>query len=119
MTVPRVIYWNNIPSPYFVDRLNAVADRRNVDIEAWFCERLEPDRSWAVDESTFRFQHRYVPGGPVSLPGGGRHHVNVPVRLLSRSRPDLLVSLYAEPTFLFGWWLARTAGIRTAFRVLP
>lgn len=119
MTKARVVYWNNIPSPYFVDRLNAVADRGNVDIEAWFCERLEPDRSWSVDESTFRFPYRYVPGGPVSLPRLGRHHANFPVGLLGRSRPDLLVSLYAEPTFLFGWWLARTAGIRTAFRVLP
>ncbi len=114
-----VVYWNNIPSPYFVERLNAVADRGNLDVEAWFCERLEPDRSWAIHESTFRFRYRYLPGGPVSLPGHGRHHLNAPLRLLGRSRPDLLVSLYAEPTFLLGWWLARTAGIRTAFRVLP
>lgn len=119
MANAKVVYWNNIPSPYFVDRLNAVADRGNVDIEAWFCERLEPDRSWTVDESAFRFPHHYVPGGSVSLPRLGRHHANLPVGLLGRSRPDLLVSLYAEPTFLLGWWLARTAGIRTAFRVLP
>ena len=119
MARPKVVYWNNIPSPYFVARLNAVADRGNVDVEAWFCERLEPDRSWTVDESKFRFRYRYLPGGPVTVPGLGRWHVNAPLRLLGRSRPDLLVSLYGEPAFLLGWWLARAAGIFTAFRVLP
>jgi glycosyltransferase involved in cell wall biosynthesis len=116
---PKVVYWNNMPSPYFVERLNAVADRGNVDVEGWFCERLEPDRSWTVDESAFRFRYRYLPGGTVSLPRLGRHRLNAPLPLIGRSRPDLLVSLYSEPTFLLGWWLARTAGVRTAFRVLP
>jgi glycosyltransferase involved in cell wall biosynthesis len=113
------VYWNNIPSPYFVERLNAVADRGNVDIEAWFLERLEPDRSWIVDESRFRFRYRYLPGVAVDLRRLGRVHISVPAPLARRPRPDLVVSLYAEPTFLLGWQMARMAAIRTAFRFLP
>jgi glycosyltransferase involved in cell wall biosynthesis len=35
--------------------------------------------------------------------------------LLRRDLPDLLVSLYAEPSFLLGWAIARGRGVRTAF----
>ena len=119
VTRPRVVYWNNIPSPYAVARLNAVVARANIALEVWFCSRNEPDRSWPVNESEFRFPWRYLPGGRVHVPGFGDHYFNLPVGLLSRRRPDLLVSLYAEPTFLAGWSAARTAGVRVAFRYLP
>lgn len=114
-----MVYWNNIPSPYAVARLNAVAMRGSVALEVWFCSRTEPDRSWAVREEEFRFSWRYLPGGRISIPGLRRHYFNLPVRLLARDRPDLLVSLYAEPAFIAGWWAARTAGTRVAFRYLP
>ncbi len=32
---PRVVYWNNIPSPYMVERSNRIAERGNLDFEAW------------------------------------------------------------------------------------
>src|SRR5215203_3730272 len=89
---PRVVYWNNIPSPYAVARLNAVVSRNNVALEAWFCARTEPDRSWAVREVDFMFPWRYLPGGRLRLPGLGRRYVNLPLGLLRRDRPDLLVS---------------------------
>jgi glycosyltransferase involved in cell wall biosynthesis len=119
VSAPRVVYWNNIPSPSAVARLNTVAARGNVDLRVWFCSRTEPDRSWAVDESKFQFRWRYLPGGPIDIPGFGRNYWNLPVGLLARDPCDLLVSLYAEPTFVAGWWAARTAGIRVAFRYLP
>jgi hypothetical protein len=46
---PRVVRWNNIPSPYAAPRLDAVAARANVTLEAWFCYRSEPDPE-AVNE---------------------------------------------------------------------
>jgi glycosyltransferase involved in cell wall biosynthesis len=116
---PRVVYWNNIPSPYAVARLNAVVARGNVALEAWFCSRTEPDRAWAVREEDFRFPWRYLPGGRINIPGLRPHYFNLPIALLRRDRPDLLVSLYAEPAFVAGWWAARTAGTRVAFRYLP
>jgi glycosyltransferase involved in cell wall biosynthesis len=111
---PRVVYWNNIPAPYFVDRFNAVARRGNVDLEAWFSTRTESDRSWIVDESTWEFPSRYLPS--VKL---GSRSVALPTGLLARQRPELLISLHSNPSFLAGFAFARSAGIRTAFRVLP
>jgi glycosyltransferase involved in cell wall biosynthesis len=109
---PFVVYWNNIPSPYMVERFNALADRDAFEFEAWFNDRIEADRSWAVDEASWRFRHRYLPS--TRLFGRTQHW---PLPVLGR-RPDVLVSLYAEPAFLVGWALAKLRGARTAFRVL-
>ncbi len=108
--LPRVVYWNNIPSPYMVERFNAVARRDNLDFEAWFNERREADRSWDVDESQWLFRYRYLP----SI-GIGRRRLNLATQLLSKDTPDLLVSLYAEPSFVLGWAVARARGVPTAF----
>ncbi|MBA1146048.1 glycosyltransferase [Ectothiorhodospiraceae bacterium WFHF3C12] len=111
---PLVVYWNNIPSPYMVDRFNALAERADgFDFEVWFNDRIEPDRSWIVDERSWRFRYRYL---PVTTLFGRRLHWPAP--LLVGPPPALLVSLYAEPVFVFGWLLARLRGARTAFRVL-
>lgn len=109
---PRVVYWNNIPSPYMVDRFNSLARRGNVEIEAWFNRRREPDRSWDVLEKTWEFTYRYLP----SISWQGRQ-LTFPTPMLSVNA-DLLVSLYAEPAFVVGWLLARARGIKTCFRVL-
>ncbi len=106
---PRVVYWNNIPSPYMVERFNALADRGTFEFEAWFNDRIEPGRSWEVDESNWRFRYRYIPTTQLA---GSMFHWPFPV--LSR-KPDVLVSLYAEPVFLIGWLLARLRGSKTAF----
>lgn len=110
MKRPRVVYWNNIPSPYMVERFNAVVARDNLDFEAWFNARLEADRSWDVDEVSWAFRSRYLP----SLPVAGRR-LSLPAPLLHEAAPDLLVSLYAGPSFLFGWNVAHLRGARTAF----
>jgi glycosyltransferase involved in cell wall biosynthesis len=105
----NIVYWNNIPSPYMVERLNALADRNSFNFEAWFNDRIEPDRSWEVDENTWRFRYRYLPTIKIS---GRRFHF--PLTVFGR-RPDVLVSLYAEPSFLAGWAIARLRGTKTAF----
>lgn len=107
---PKVVYWNNMPAPYMVERFNALAKRGNLDFEAWFNDRARSDRSWDVEESTWAFRYRYLPS--VSL---GKHTIHFPTSLLRRGNPQLLVSLYAEPVFLFGWVLAKIVGLRTAF----
>lgn len=106
---PYVVYWNNIPSPYMVDRFNALADRGEFDFEAWFNDRIAPDRSWNIDESSWRFVYRYLP--VIHL---GHWTLHLP--LLGR-RPDVLVSLYAEPSFIFGWMIAWLRRIKTGFWV--
>lgn len=108
---PYVVYWNNIPSPYMVERFNALADRGPFEFEAWFNDRIESDRSWDVDELSWRFRYRYL---PTSRFAGRTFHWPLP--LLGR-RPKILVSLYAEPSFLAGWGLAMLRGVKTAFWV--
>ena len=110
MKRPRVVYWNNIPAPYMVDRFNAVAERGNLDFEAWFSARTEWDRSWVVDESSWSFPHRYLP----TVPGAAQLAVPVP---LVRETPNVLVSLYASPSYLLGSAFARLKGSRTAYWV--
>ena len=108
----HVVYWNNIPAPYMVERFNAVARRGNIELEAWFGARTEPDRSWIIKESTWEFPYRYLP-----RPGLGRYRVSIPTRFLAKQRPDLLVSLYASPSFVVGLRLAWWRGWRTAIWV--
>src|SRR6202035_553727 len=83
---PRVVYWNHSPTPYFVERFNAVVDRGGLDFEAWFNDRREPSRSWEVNESQWRFRARYIPRRP--LLGWSER---VPVAELALIRPDVLV----------------------------
>ena len=108
---PFVVYWNNIPSPYMVERFNALADRNAFEFEAWFNDRIEADRSWEVDEASWRFRYRYLP--TTHLLGRTQHW---PMPVLGR-RPDVLVSLYAEPAFLIGWALSKLRGTKTGFWV--
>lgn len=109
----RVVYWNNIPAPYMVERFNALAARGNLDFEAWFSARTKQGRLWEVDEQTWAFRHRYLPSVD-----RGTYPFAVPTPLLRRElAPDVLVSLYAAPAFLLGWALARRRGARTAFWV--
>jgi glycosyltransferase involved in cell wall biosynthesis len=107
---PSVVYWNNIPAPYMVERFNAVAERGNVDLKVWFSARTESDRSWAVAEESWRFPYQYL------LAIRGRRGSTIPLSAL-RARPDVLVSLYASPSFMVGSTAARLRGIRTAYWV--
>lgn len=107
---PRVVYWNNIPAPYMVERFNAVAARGSLEFEAWFSARSHQERSWNVDEATWRFNYRFLPS--VRL---GRWAVAIPTPLLRRRRPNLMVSLYESSSFVAGWWVAHVGGVRTAF----
>ena len=109
---PFIVYWNNIPSPYMVERFNALAYRGNLNFEAWFNERLESDRSWEVAESEWKFRYKYLPY--IEVLG---YRIRFPMPVLGRKRPDVLVSLYAAPVFLMGWVIAHVRGIRTAFWV--
>jgi glycosyltransferase involved in cell wall biosynthesis len=108
-STPKVTYWNNIPTPYMVERFNEVARRGNLRFDAWFTERREPDRSWNIRESEWRFPYRYLPAVRM-----GDRCLALPPTLLSGKR-DLLVSLYSSFAFVSGWASFRLRGSRTAF----
>lgn len=106
----RIIYWNNIPAPYMVERFNALVRRGSFEFEAWFSARTEKGRSWSVDERSWEFRYRYMYGGR-----GGWRALTTPQRLLRENVPDVFVSLYAGPAFLLGSFIAQRRGARTAF----
>jgi len=113
MQNPRVVYWNNIPAPYMVERFNALSDKGNLDFEAWFNDVRHPERSWDVEPSTWRFRYRFMPTVKI-----GDQNLHFPLPLLTDRRPDVLVSLYAEASFVLGWLIAHWRGSATVFRVL-
>lgn len=113
MNRPRLVYWNNIPTPYLEERFNAIARRGNLDFEAWFSARSNASRSWPVDEGAWEFKYHYLPD---PIRGFRGHHVSLPTQL--RHPPDLLVSLHAGPVFVVGSELARALGARTAFWIV-
>ena len=100
----RVVYWNNIPAPYMVDRFNALVTHGHIELEAWFSQRREPDRSWIVDESNWRFKHRYLGANSVRA-------VISAYRLLRTNPPDVLVCLYEKPEYVVTALRSRASGI--------
>lgn len=107
---PKVVYWNNMPSPYIVERFNAVADRGKVQLKVCFSQRTHPERSWAHDEASWRFSYRYLP-----RVGTARRGMAIPLALITGERPDLVVTLYAAPEFIAGWFVLTVKRVRTAF----
>lgn len=109
-----MVYWNHSPTPYFVERFNAIVDRGTLDFEAWFNDRRESIRSWEVNEDEWRFAARYIPRRSLL---GWRERV--PAAELRGARPDLLVQEYDRAHLTAGFLAGRAAAGRTAFRVLP
>jgi len=111
---PRVVYWFNQPTPYVVARFNAVAERGVVDLEAWFSEVRQSDRSWDVNEKEWKFPARYIPV---------RRLLGVPVRAplpeLLDSAPDVFVLEYDRLNLALGAVAGRAAAKSLGFRVLP
>ena len=111
---PRVVYWNNIPAPYVVERFGALPEEKPFSFEAWFSGRTSRGRSWEVEEDCWDFSHRYLPSV-----GQGEYPLAFPAPLLKERVPDLLVTLYAAPSFLFGSLVQRARGGRLAYWVEP
>jgi FkbM family methyltransferase len=109
---PRIIYWDNIPAPYAVERFNLLADRGTLDFSAWFSRRTDLDRRWEVDESTWRFKASYVEDPSESLASMHRF-----IKRCDEIRPDLVVSLYGERPFVAGHLVMKGMGVATAFVV--
>lgn len=113
-SVPRVVYWDNLPAPYAVERYNTLAARANIDLSVWFARRVDPDRSWLVDEATWRFSGCYVEDPSRSLALAHRF-----IARCGTVRPDLILSLYGERRFVVGHAILKGLGYRTALLVLP
>ena len=102
-----VLYWFNQPTPYVVARFNAAMERPELDFHAVFSEVRQPDRSWDVDESAWKFPGRYL----------GR--LKAPVQELLRLRPDVFLLEYDRWNLALGAVIGLSTARRVAFRVLP
>lgn len=120
----KVVYWNNIPSPYVVSRFNEVAQRDAFDFEAWFDDLREEtwfdglreaDRSWAVDPSEWKFKARFIQGRRRL----GHHKLVLPLAELRSSRPDVFICNYDRLHYVLGTIVGRSLARRTALRCLP
>lgn len=111
---PRVAYWYDMPMPYVVERFAALHARGNVQFEGWFTNRTEPDRSWEIDEESWGFRGRYISGERIA---GQRLHL--PSRELREFEPDVLISLFSSASFSLGSMMARAAGTRIVWRIVP
>ena len=110
--LPRVVFWDNLPSPYGVEQYNALADRRSLDFSVWFCRRTDPDRSWEVNESEWRFTGTYIEDPSRGLAEASRF-----AHRCRAARPDLILSPYGDRLFVAGHLLIKALGIRTALFV--
>ena len=110
--LPRVVFWDNLPAPYSVEAYNAFADRRSFDLSVWFCRRTDPDRSWDVNESEWRFTGTYVEDPSRGLAEAARF-----AHRCRATSPDLIVSPYGERPFVAGHAIIKALGIRTTFFV--
>jgi glycosyltransferase involved in cell wall biosynthesis len=103
----RILYWFNQPTPYVVARFNAAVERPELEFHAVFSEVRQPDRSWDVDESAWKFPGHYL----------GR--LKVPVKELLRLRPDVFLLEYDRWNLALGAVIGLATARRVAFRVLP
>jgi glycosyltransferase involved in cell wall biosynthesis len=108
---PRVIYWNTVPSPYMVERFDALAASNQLNFTAWFDAESHQDWNWDVLPSSWQFDALY-------LPRDGRSRATDVVRRLRSNRPDVLVTLYGSPTCAAGIVAAKMLGIKVILRAL-
>lgn len=106
----RLLFINNIPSPYVIDRLNELERRGEIQLQAAFEQRSHPDRSWQVSEADWRFRATYV--------GVGWRGALSLVWLIVRTRPDVVYTLYAGKSFVAAIIAARLTGARVVIKAM-
>ena len=114
MSKPVVVYWNNQPTPYVVARFNAVAEKGKIDLRAWFDTEREPDRSWELDPSQWKFDATYLPKariGPLVVP--------FPDSEMLKLRPDVLITPMDRIPGVIAALVGKATSRRVASRTLP
>ena len=114
MSRPRVIFWDNIPSPYGVEQYNLLVDRGHAEISVWFNRRTDAERSWAVEESGWRFPGVYIDDPSSSLAAAALF-----AERCRSEQPDLVISPYGERSFLAGHVVLKAIGVRHVLHFVP
>jgi glycosyltransferase involved in cell wall biosynthesis len=88
----RILFLSNIPAPYTIERLNALAKIPGLEVSAAFLERTHADRSWGIDEKSWGFPGQYT--------GVGAGAAVRTARLVVQEKPEVLWTLYERPEYL-------------------
>lgn len=101
----RVCLVTNIPAPYRVPVLNALAETPGLDLRVMYCAPSEPDRQWDLPALTH--PHQMLPGR-VLVRSGRYIHFNPSVwSALRQMAPHVVVTTGFNPTHLLAWACAR------------
>lgn len=100
----RIALITNTPPPYRVPIFNRLAHWPGIDFHAIFCARREPNRFWNLPalnfsehflhESYLTYRDRYIHHNPDVIP------------LLSRLKPDVIITDGFNPTHLYAFFYA-------------
>ena len=67
MSHPRVLLLTNTPAPYRLPVFTALAEK--VDLTIMYCQPMQPDRLWEVDEGETAVTSHFLPNHTIPLPG--------------------------------------------------
>lgn len=85
---PLLVYFNNYPAPYVVDRLNALVESNEVNVEAWFLYDKSERNGWIDgNKNKWKFKYKFYKNSPIFFTD-------------NLSKPDILISLYHHPIFI-------------------
>jgi len=112
--LPRVVYWNNQPTPYLTARLNAVVAQGKVDVQGWFDVEREPDRSWDFEPSEWDFPATVLPRARIGL-----CRFPLPSADLLIKPIDILITPMDRVTGAAAALVGRAIANRVASRTLP
>lgn len=104
----RACVVTNIPAPYRVPVLNALARTPGLDLHVLYCAAMEPDRQWNLP--VMEHAHGFLSG--YCIERSGRYiHVNPGTwSALRRLAPQVVVTNGFNPTHLLAWGYARARG---------
>jgi len=104
---PYVVCWRNEPRPEWVGLFNLLADRGKYDFVALLNNRSIPNWGWNYENMNWTFFRNIdsicIRGLKLKYPG----------HLLSGRVPDVMVTEYAKPLFVIGFFLAKMRGVKT------
>lgn len=105
----RWVTW--FPSPYFVDRFSALAERPDVEFEALFMAARSSAQAWDLDETAWQFPYRILDPSPTHV---GYYRPNVSLRavwpILRVSKDTANVLNYADASAVLAGAIGRVIG---------
>jgi len=104
----RVAIVTNIPAPYRLPVYDLLSRETDIELRVIFCSGREPDRQWDLTETVT--QHVFLRERYATWRGRYIHFNPHVWRVLSRVRPDVVVTTGFNPTHLIAWLYARWRG---------